>query len=428
MTSLTARTKSPTSILASPLMWMIVGGSVVLTAWLFPEAWYVEMFNEHNHMFLNMLAAFYCSACIVAVGFGIWLVSLRKQPASAVAESRSALAGCPYTLNALILACILLSTGAIFVLFSSGALSAFRSAALQGEGQEFRKNQREESLLWASLLLPVSFSIPIIYQCVRSTNRRVWSTRLFYVLVILYCLIVITTTKRNLLVRPVFGCLLVYLVWPSARRLSIGRGLLVMGFVALGCLAAFIALAFVRFGSEGVSSAFGEITRYLVTPYNAASLIINDELVMAGQNTGYYWTQFIWKFPLVSDTFGLEDIRYQWLGPAPANDAFERGPLLADYGVTTGTALPAFACSYVDFNWFGIAPFFFTGILCGFAWRSFKLGELAGLCFYPIIAYSFADWRGNLLFPSPTLGYFLIVYIIIVAVSGVEKSLNNARR
>jgi len=323
-----------------------------------------------------------------------------------------------------------LTIGSIAILSRSGAVNAF-GTAISSEGQGIRGGIRQdaddgESLGWETLMVPVSFAMPLVYFCVRSSDMRSRNRHLFYVLVAMYILVAIITTKRNYLVRPGFGCLLIFMAWPSVKRFSFDKGILVSASAVLTCLLMFVSLAFVRFGPDGVNSSASEIGRYLITPYNTAALIINDVLRMPGSGSGYYWTQFIWQFPVVSELLDLPTVRAEFFGDKPLHGALERGPLLKSYGITTGTAIPAFACSYIDFGWLGILPFFVSGVLCGFAWRSFLLGRLIGLCFYPVIAYSFLEWRANLLFPPSTLGFFMVVYFTLVFFRFIEVSLRRS--
>ena len=419
---------SSTSRLASPVIWVAAGSFVFFAAWLFPSRWYTEIYGDRNFIFLDVRSFVYCSLCIAATVAGL-STSLYRKPRLDSAVPASPFNSASLTELMLILACLLLTLGSVAILFKNGAIGAFGAAVSstdEGMSQEFRQTSEEDDAVGIeTLMLPTSFAFPLLYFSMRSSTAKSRNRLLFYLLIALYILVAIITTKRNYLVRPGFACLLVFLVWPSIRRFSFGKGVILSISAAVICLLMFISLAFIRFGPDRLGDSFSEIGRYLISPYNTGALIINDELQMPGSGTGYYWTQFIWQFPILSQQIGLESIRENIFGDKPLHGALERGPLLKTYGITTGTAIPAFACSYIDFGWLGIFPFYLSGILCGWAWKSFLLGRVTGLCFYPVIAYSFLEWRGNLLFPPPTLGVFLAVYGAIVFCRFVEVKLRR---
>ena len=76
-------------------------------------------------------------------------------------------------------------------------------------------------------------------------------------------------------------------------------------------------------------------------------------------------------------------------------------------------SLPAFACSFFDLGWFGPLPFFLTGWIAGYSWRGFLRGYSCQLLLFPVIAYSFVEWRCNLLFPSLHSDYVLMLMCFI---------------
>ncbi len=398
-------------------------------AWFFPSGLYTDIYGDTSFIFLDLKTFVYVSLCITATLIGLG-VSLRigERP-SIINPPLSPFSNAPLTEFLLILTCCLMSLGSLTLLVRSGAVSAF-GAAVSSTGermsQEFKNSDEgDENAGPEILLVPVSFAIPLIFFSTRSSGSRARNKYLFYAVIAMYIVVAMVTTKRNVLMRPGFACLLVFLAWPSMKRFSTNKGIgLSLGAAFLFVLI-FISLSIVRFGFDGFESSVSEIGRYLITPYNTAALLINDKMRMPGGGTGYYWTQFLWQFPVVSEQLGLSDIREQWFGDKPLYGALERGPFLKSYGITTGTAIPAFACSYIDFGWLGILPFFFTGILCGYAWKSFLLGRLSGICFYPVIAYSFLEWRGNLYFPPPTLGIFLAVFLAIVFCRYTETSIKR---
>jgi len=203
-------------------------------------------------------------------------------------------------------------------------------------------------------------------------------------------------------------------------------GTLSVGFTAAVAMVLFVVLSYMRQGERHLGIEH-EVFRYLFPSYNAEALILDGSLKFSGHGTLYYWSKWMWNFPILNEMLPLESIRQSMFGAAPEAGAIARGPILARVGITTTTALPSFACSFIDLGWFGFLPYAIVGVLCAKAWVSFTNHQLPGMLFYPIIAYSFLEWRANLEFPHVTLGYAIILYIFLVIMMSADKKLTFRR-
>jgi hypothetical protein len=96
--------------------------------------------------------------------------------------------------------------------------------------------------------------------------------------------------------------------------------------------------------------------------------------------------------------------------------------MMKSHGISTGTALPTFACSFVDFGWFGVFPFFAMGLISVQLWRSMLAQKLAGLIFYPLCAYQFVAWHSDIIFPSVVMSYGLLFYLAVAGAMWIERS------
>lgn len=409
---------SQATALTQPLVFVAIGSFIFVCAWFFPPKLYSNLFNESNRLFLDMPTLGFVTSCILATILGIFVAGGSQlknsqdmyRPLSRWERSRVTIVGS-------LVACTLLNLLALYAIYRTGVLSAFIQALTTGSIRLI-KQQREllgddENPVWITLLTPCSLMIPMIYHRARYFTRRDWRMWLFAFMVGVFVLAALLSAKRNIMVRPLFGCMCVYLMYPSARgfrRFSIAKGLGIAGFLGVVVLALFIGLAYVRNGAASAKESTAEILRYLVCPYNTAAALIDGELKFPGSGTGSYWSQFLWKMPGTGDK--LSNIRQNWMGPpAPMGDQ-QRIEYLSDIGIRSGTAITAFGATFVDFGWFGPIAFLVSGIFAGMAWRSMRLGGIFGLCFYSAVAYSFVEWRANLLFPTPYFATHIAIGVL----------------
>lgn len=405
-----------TATLTHPGYAIAVGTAVFLAAWFFPPALYEQLIGERNYMHLDIRMFAFNAGCILLTIFGV-LIGMRGTASPPRVERVASTTLDPYRSTSMSLLVLLIVSNLVSLgIFASlGGVSSIQ-LALRGD-QLFQAQQREMielagGRIWLTALMLPSICAPLMYQMYRSQNTSGNFKLLFYIFAATYIISVFFSTRRNYISRPLFGCLLIYLAWPS-RRMTLTGALTRIGLAVLFVLGAFLAFTLVRIGLDSSDRAVSEILRYLIAPYNTEALLIQGGLNLPGQHTGFYWTNWLWEFPLIDDLFSLEELRLTLLGPPSPHGALERGPILAHHGIYSGTAFPAFLCSYADFGWLGIVPFFFVGWISSVFWKSFLGGTVAGMLFYPAVAYSFVEWRANLLFPGDTMGYTLFVFFLI---------------
>ncbi len=409
---------SHASALTQPLTFVAVGTAIFLCAWGFPPTLYSRLFNEANRVFLDLPTLAFVASCILATILGISIsggtqlgrIADVYRPLSSWERSRVTVVGALF-------GCTLLNLLALYAIYRTGVLNAFVQALTTGSIRLIQQQREllgdDENPVWITLLTPCSLMIPMIYHRVRQFSRRDWRLWLFVLMICVYVLAALLSAKRNIMVRPLFGCMCVYLMYPAVKgfkQFSLRNGLGFAGLLAVLVLALFIGLAYVRNGAASERESTTEILRYLICPYNTAAAIIDGELVFPGMGTGSYWSQFLWKMPGTGDR--LSNLRQSWLGPpAPMGDQ-QRIEYLSEIGIRSGTAITAFGAAFVDFGWFGPITFLVAGIFAGLAWRSMRMGGIFGLCFYSAVAYSFVEWRANLLFPTPYFATHIAIGVL----------------
>lgn len=414
-----------TTQLAHPLIWVAMGTLVFVIATLFPPDYYYHLFGRRSAMHLNLLSVAYTFSCILLVIAGIWVgMGGRMKSAQPRMIVGTSLDDAPLTANGML---ILLTCGnmlSAFLYFRAGGLSVLR-AAIQGTEAMDRgiRDMVDQSggQAWMTSIVLSSIFAPAGYMLARSVRRSSWTRTLFLIFMMTYFAAAFLAARRNYIARPLFGVLLIWLVWPPVHRLTRRGAIALMG--AAGSLVVFVFLFFgsLRRGISATSEGVQEIIRYLLTPYNTQSIIINDQTQLPGQGTGFYWTEWLWQFPIVSNIFDLTSLREYFLGEKAPVGFRERAPVLTDMGIETGTAMPAFLLSWIDFGWFGVLPFFVVGVICGKCWEGFVKGSLISIILYPTIAYSFAEWRANLLFPSVMTSYALILVFLTMLGQFLER-------
>jgi hypothetical protein len=408
---------SGTSVLAGPLVWIAAGTFVFLVAWLFPPKLYEEMFGVSSRMFLDIKTLGFSFGCIAMTVCGLWCgLGGKLHVATGRIMAGTSLQNASVTRMSFLLLMILCNCLSVLLFVRFGGLSAI-TASLRGD-EVLNHGMREmvESSggsSWVAILMMPSLFVPLAFQMFRSDPKAKWTRTLIIVFFLTFVAAAILTSRRNLLSRPIFGVLLVYLVWPTSRRMTRQQAISILGGAGVFVLAAFLVLAGLRKEFSDPRKLAAEPIRYLITPYNTQAMIQNQEINLPGAHKGYYWTEWIWHFPGISGLLKFESFREGLLGEKAPTGVWERGPILESHGITNSTAIPAFASSWHDFGWLGVCPFFFVGAIGGWSWRGFLRGSAGHLILYQIIAYSFLEWRANLLFPSLLSDYAIIMMITL---------------
>ncbi len=417
-----------TAVLAHPLVWMAAGTTVFFAAWTFPPGLYAHLFATSSAMHFDLKSFGFTMSCIAVLLAGIWCGlggSFRTGPPRLLVGTD--LDQTPWTGNGLLVLLTLGNLASCVIFIRAGGLGVIR-AALQGQEALDRgmRDMIDESggQLWLTAIVLSSVFAPAGYQMYRSMHRHPVTRPLFILFILTYVIAALLGSRRNYIARPLFGILLVWLVWPPVRQMTRRKALLAVAGAGVLMFFVFAGFSILRRGLDGTSDVLIDAARYLFTPYNTQSLIVHDVVRMPGAGTAYYWTEWLWHFPLISDVFELAELRAEFFGEKALTGFRERSPILVDQGIETGTAIPAFACSWVDLGWYGVLPFFIVGLVCASCWKGFLRGAAVSLILYPAIAYSFVEWRANLTFPSVMTSYALIVVGIIV----VGRFLEAGRR
>jgi oligosaccharide repeat unit polymerase len=415
-------------IFAHPLAAATFGFGIFLVAWIFPPRLYTDLVGDDCHTFLDPAVMSFNLSCLAAVVAGMYVGSSGTIFRTTVPRTKIPIfLRCPITIQSLMFTLILVNVIALLLFVRRFGLAAV-NAVLQGSRSYlYELNMSAGEVTeepWKVLLFVGAVTIPATWHFARSYGRfsRVWW--LFWFVIASYLPIASLTAKRGFLSLPLFGVLMFHLAWTTNERPpSRLKSAMVIGGTGVVMLMMFLALASIRNGIEGFEKNASEILRYAVGPYNTETLIVNEELSFPGEGKGYFWTHWVWTFPVATKILPLDELRKQVMGSRTAMGPQERRPLLNDeFGISASTCIPAFGCSFVDFGWFGAIPFFFVGALCAVFWRMFLAQQVTGLLFYPLVAYSFVQWSGDFVFPSMKSSVCLLVCLVTVVCLNVESS------
>ncbi|WP_457786661.1 hypothetical protein, partial [Geobacillus sp. Geo 8.1] len=212
-------------------------------------------------------------------------------------------------------------------------------------------------------------------------------------------------------------------------------------FIVKGVFIFAFALLYFAFIQITRSGGFGEINNvsklffedligYFLGSYNRLAALITGNLYFPGGGVGYYWTQWFWEFPILTNLLQLKDIAKEILGNLPPSGYEERYVYMEDAGLNSRyTAITIFAHSFVDFGWLGFVPFMLYGALSAYYFRLFILGNIFGVILYPYILWSILEWRGYIEITRPEIGliFFFTVLTWLVQHLFIEVILRNRR-
>ncbi|MCA9073548.1 MAG: oligosaccharide repeat unit polymerase [Planctomycetaceae bacterium] len=412
--------------LAHPFLWLILGASLFVFVWLLPAASYERFLEEPNFISLDVPTLLFNCGCLATTMVGLFVGMHGRVSSDQVRTfNPDPLKGAPVTAVGLVVVLTLMNLASVALFLRAGGVQAF-TMALSGHSDFIHtlNNNAEQSGMsgksWILFLSMSSVVFALVWVTARNHRPSSIMRWLFWAFVVTYFVAAICTGKRNYLARPFFSMMLIYFVWPR-RSLSM-RGAVAVCVAALSLmLVVFVSASVLRDDVRHLDEALGVMGRYMIAPFNNEALIVNNILDYPGGGTGYYWTEWFWDFPVVSDVLDLESIRFELFGEMPPQGPRERGAVLMAHGIRSTTNLTSFGASYIDFGWMGVFPFFVVGWIGGAVWKSFLRGSYVGILLYPQFAYSLVECRGNIIFPEALTNHAIIAITLIAICLLLER-------
>jgi hypothetical protein len=188
-------------------------------------------------------------------------------------------------------------------------------------------------------------------------------------------------------------------------------------FVLFG-VAYFMVIQITRYVGQDVQASqlvTAKIIGYYAGSYNRLTSIMSGWLSLPGHHHGYYWMQWLWEFPVLSDLLGLRNIAESLFLTLPVSGASERSPYISAAGLNGSiTSITIFAHAFIDFGWFGWLAFLPYGILAGFLWNRFLIGNIWGICLYPYLTWTIVEWRGYIEITRPSMPIAFLIPILLI--------------
>jgi hypothetical protein len=196
----------------------------------------------------------------------------------------------------------------------------------------------------------------------------------------------------------------------AERRLtptSIFRYIVAFVILIVGSFAAFSRLR----GAFDLWSLVSDLLGYTISSYNRLAAILDGRMRYPFAGRGIYLSPFVSFNETFNHLFrinsllGWPDFMTSWRSEFGA--VSEAG--LNSNLIWCGT----FGYIFSDLGWFSPLMLFLYGLMTGCAWRSLKLGRIAGMVLYPWLAFCILFWFGTN-FLLDTKGVVLVLDVIVL--------------
>ena len=430
--------RSPLALISPPaaVAFSLTAAAAVV---LFPPAVYREMVGEPNYIFLNGRAVLFIALCVAAFGVGYAVFHLaRRWPV--VLDPKDAQSGPDSPIGTeLLLGCLLVvAHAAVLLLFIRTISLDALLAAMVGQTRSTAMRQTLGDLLdqynLGSLMVVARVVLPWLAWCYLSRRSTGAAGRrplglVFFLLLAAHLSALLLIGGRSGILLVIFGLLLVGGLHQWSRgRLRWKSSILIGSAAAVFALVLFGVVANSRRGlspSEWeMAYVVEDVTAYYAGSYNRLAAITNGVLHMPGAGGGYYWTGWLWEFPVAQSVLGLDELAEYAYQERPVAGWFEVSPHIGSIGFNrTYTSLTVFSFSFADFGWAGFLPFIPYGFLAAYCWHRFRAGRMVGVIVYPVVLWSILEWRGYIEIARPENAYIILTLLFLGMGHVMERSL-----
>jgi hypothetical protein len=408
-------TRTARTALLSPYGLALVSFTFFVLVWLLPPSIYTTYLEERDFLFLDPASMLLYTLCVGAFIAGLLLIDTFFP--SGFAPPARITTRIPEPIFLL----IPIAIASIFTLVSIALLVQGNPALVglillqQGSQVKDTLDVRQPLGLSSMWLLGICWWAMWRYRQVELRSR--WSRGIISGSIAFGILLVMVSASLKLargeLMPVVAGCALLYLV----QRASEGRWntrtvLKAATALAAGVVALFTLMSLAR-GSEDLDSFVGALLGYSVSSYNRLAALVNGRLHYPYTGSGLYLSSFV-------------SFNTSFNSVIPIS-SFMRWPSYADmwdsqFAATWQAGLDgtriwsgAFGYIFADFAWFTPLVLFVYGLLCGWVWRSIKLGRLFGVVLYPWCGFCVLFWFGTNALLDTKLFVFLLVALVLSA-------------
>lgn len=385
---------------------------------MLPPSLYTTYLEERDLLFLDPASMLFYTLCVGAFIIGLSVVATFFPAAFApLARLKTRLPEPAFLL-------LPIAVGSAFTLVSIGLLlqgnPALVGLILLQQGSQIKDtlDVRQPLGLSSMWLLGICWWAMWRYRQVELRSR--WSRWVISLSIAAGILLVLISASLKLargeLIPVVAGCALLYLVQHTSEgRWSTRTALKAALVLTVGAIALFTLMSLAR-GSEDMDAFVSALLGYTVSSYNRLAALVNGRLHYPYTGRGLYFSSFV-SFNSSLNSFLPVSEFMHWPSYADMWDSQFAATWQAGLD---GTRIwsGAFGYIFADFGWFAPVILFLYGLLCGWVWRSIKLGHLFGILLYPWCGFCILFWFGTNALLDTKLVVFLLVALVL---SGYER-------
>ncbi|AZI42076.1 oligosaccharide repeat unit polymerase [Deinococcus psychrotolerans] len=169
--------------------------------------------------------------------------------------------------------------------------------------------------------------------------------------------------------------------------------------------------------SGGNDTYLSQFIGYFPSSYNRLAALIEGKLQFPSSGIGYYSTQGLWDFPVLSNIFNFYSIGREMGLDLPLSNLdnwSQQFTAVSSSGLNRSFIwLTTYGFAFADFRWFGIFYFLFSGCFIGIAYYYFRNRSLIGGIMYPYLLTTVIKWWSISYFSTRTTSIFVIVAVLI---------------
>ncbi|MGD0929722.1 MAG: hypothetical protein ABR902_03635 [Candidatus Korobacteraceae bacterium] len=404
----------------SPYGLALVSFTFFVLVWMLPPSLYTAYLEERDLLFLDPASMLLYALCVGAFILGLSVVATFFPAVFApLTRIKTRLPATAFLL-------LPIAVASAFTLASIGLLlqgnPALVGLILLQQGSQIKDtlDVRQPLGLSSMWLLGICWWAMWRYRQVELRSRwSRWAISLSIAAGILLVLIsALLKLARGELIPVVAGCALLYLVQRTSEgRWSTRTALKAAIVLSVGVIALFTLMSLAR-GSEDMDAFVSALLGYTVSSYNRLAALVNGRLHYPYTGSGLYLSSFVSFNTSLNSVLPISDFMH-WPSYADMWDSQFAATWQAGLD---GTRIwsGAFGYIFADFGWLSPLVLFIYGLLCGWVWRSIKLGHLSGIILYPWCGFCILFWFGTNALLDTKLVVFLLVALVL---SGYEHLL-----
>ncbi|WP_082689212.1 oligosaccharide repeat unit polymerase [Deinococcus actinosclerus] len=242
---------------------------------------------------------------------------------------------------------------------------------------------------------------------------------------LLFILISLISLSRDAIISVIISYIFIYLSSISGGVFRVLKKYIISILAAATLFAAFFVIVdSARNGLDRTNETITQIYGYFPASVNRGAAIYDGELVYPNHNSGYYSTQFIWDFPILSSALKLPQIARSYglnIPLRPEDNWTNQFKAVRSYGLNQKYIWATiFGFVYADFGNLGVIYFLIYGILCGLFYRLYKSGSVFGIIMYTFSVITIAKWGSIISFSQRTILIGLIIAFLLHMVTVIK--------